>query len=262
MTYKVKLEVFEGPLDLLLTLIERQELDITVVSLAEVTSQYLDYIRRLEAVHPEALADFLVVAAKLIYIKSVALLPRPETVGEDGEEEDLGDDLVRQLEEYRKFKRIAHALAGRQESGLRAHVRIAPPPQIESTTFRLEGVVLDDLLRAAREAMELLPPAPPVSEVVSPLLVTVQDQIALIQRCLSSSPRVAFSHLLRDTRSRVEIIITLLATLEMAKRWEIVLHQEEPFGEIWIEPGPPDERPPQPIPEDSEVAPAETTEAS
>lgn len=247
MAYEVKLEVFQGPLDLLLTLIEREELDITVVSLARVTGQYLEYIHHLENVHPDLLADFLVVAAKLIYIKSVALLPRPQTAGEEPEEP-VGQDLVRQLEEYRRFRSVAQVLSGRLEAGLRGYVRIAPPPQIEPAGFRLEGVTLDDLLRAAREAMELLPPAPPVSEVVAPLAITVDEQIALIRQHLASSPRVAFSHLLRRSRTRNEIIVTLLATLEMARTFEVALHQERLFGEIWIEAVPPAERPPQSAP--------------
>ncbi|NLE77946.1 MAG: segregation/condensation protein A [Chloroflexi bacterium] len=235
MAYKVKLEVFEGPMDLLLTLIERQELDITLVSLAKVTSQYLEYIRQLEEIHPEALADFLVVAAKLIYIKSVALLPRPPQPDEEDEEEDVGEDLLRQLREYRRFREAAQALAERLDQGLHAYVRVAPPPKIETTAFRLEGISLEDLLRAARTAMELAPPAPPVSEVVSAVQVTVDGQRALIRQHLADDRCVAFSRLLRKARTRTAIIVTLLAMLEMIKQREIAVRQEEMFGEIWIE---------------------------
>jgi len=235
MTYHVRLDVFEGPLDLLLTLIEREELDITVVSLAKVTGQYLEYIRHLEDVHPEMLAEFLVVAAKLLYIKSVALLPRPEPAEGEEEEEDVGQDLVRQLQEYRRYRVAAQALDARLKAGLRAYVRIAPPPAVEPSSLRLEGVSLEDLLRAAREALAVAPPAPEVSEVVAPLVVTVEEQMALIRHRLQESSRVAFSSLLRQAPSREAVIVTLLAILEMARRFEVALHQDEPFGEIWIE---------------------------
>lgn len=244
MTYQVRLDVFEGPLDLLLTLIEREELDITVVSLAKVTGQYLEYIRHLEDIRPEMLAEFLVVAAKLLYIKSLALLPRPEPAeGEEEEEEDVGQDLVRQLHEYRRYRAAAQVLDERLRAGLRAYVRIAPPPAVEPSSLRVEGVALEDLLRAAREALAVAPPAPDVSEVVSPLVVTVEERMVLIRSRLQESPRIAFRSLLQQGQSREEIIVTLLAVLEMARRFEIALCQDEPFGEIWIEAVPPDTAP-------------------
>ncbi|MGQ9459281.1 MAG: segregation and condensation protein A [Anaerolineae bacterium] len=241
MTYRVRLDVFEGPLDLLLALIEREELDITVVSLAKVTGQYLEYIRHLEDVHPEMLAEFLVVAAKLLYIKSVALLPRPEPAeGEEEGEEDVGRDLVRQLQEYRRYRMAAQALDERLKAGLRAYVRIAPPPAVEPSLVHLEGVSLEELLRAAREALAVAPPAPDISEVVSALAVTVEEQMALIRHRLQESPRIAFRSLLRPGQGRLAVIVTLLAILEMARRFEVALHQDEPFGAIWIEAVPPE----------------------
>lgn len=260
MTYQVQLEIFEGPLDLLLTLIEREELDITVVSLAKVTGQYLEYIQRLERVHPQMLAEFLVVAAKLLYIKSLALLPQPESPEEEEQEEDVGQELVQQLQEYRRYRDIARLLQGRLEAGMRAYVRIAPPPTLESTTFRLEGVTLEDLLQAAQAAFNVAPPAPDVSEVVSPLVVTVEDQMTLIRNRLRLSPRVAFHDLLRHSRNRTEIIVTLLAVLEMARRFEVALHQEEPFGEIWIEAATPVHPPGEPPPEAAASAAPKTPE--
>ena len=107
--YRVNLPVFEGPLGLLLSLIEREELDITKVSLAQVTDQYLAYLEQIEQVRPEILADFLVVAAKLILIKSQALLPRPPVISPEGEA-DVGDDLVEQLRMYKQFKAAAAQL--------------------------------------------------------------------------------------------------------------------------------------------------------
>src|SRR3990172_637178 len=104
--YQVKLPDFEGPLDLLLYLIEREELDIATVSLAAVTGQYLDYISVLERIDADAVSDFLVIAAKLIFLKSQMLLPRPPEIGAGGEG-DVGDDLVQQLITYKQFKELA-----------------------------------------------------------------------------------------------------------------------------------------------------------
>jgi segregation and condensation protein A len=231
--YQVKLPVFEGPLDLLLYLIEREELDITAVSLAAVTEQYLDYIALLENLVVDQLADFLVIAARLIWIKSQALLPRPP---EMEVEEDVGDDLVRQLLAYKQFKEVAKGLGQREEEGLRSFIRLAPPPKIESSNIDLTGVTVDDLLTAVRRALAVAAPLPPVGNVVKPLTITIRDQIALIERMLESQLRISFTQLLQR-RSRMEIAVTFLAVLELARRRRIEVMQEQLFGEIVIQRG-------------------------
>jgi segregation and condensation protein A len=233
-TYQVKLPVFEGPLDLLLYLIEREELDITAVSLAAVTEQYLAYMSLLENLVVDQIADFLVIAARLIYIKSQALLPRPP---EMEVEEDVGDDLVRQLLAYKQFKQVAKGLGQREEEGLRSFIRLAPPPKIETANVDLTGITVEDLLAAVRRALAVVEPAPPVGDVVKPFTITIRDQIALIERTLTVQPRVSFPQLLRQAHSRVEIIVTFLAVLELFKRRRIEVAQEQMFGEIVIEPG-------------------------
>ncbi len=129
-TYQVKLPVFEGPLDLLLHLIEREELDITEVSLAQVTNQYVDYLAQFGERQLDNLADFLVVAAKLLLIKSRVLLPQPPLTSTSEEEEDA-DDLVRQLIEYKRFKEAALRLAEIEALGLHSYIRLAPVPRLE-----------------------------------------------------------------------------------------------------------------------------------
>jgi len=232
--YQVKLPSFEGPLDLLLYLIEREELDITSVSLAAVTSQYLEYIGILERLDVDAVADFLVVAAKLILIKSEALLPRlPERAGEG--EENAGDDLVRQLIAYKQFKEVARGLAELESANRRTFIRVAPPPQIE-TKVDLSGVTVDQLLGLVREALAVEKPRIAVDSVVSPFRLTIRDQIGLIQRRLQQQPQVRFKRLLRQARSRLEIIVTFLAVLELLKRRAIKVQQEGIFGDITIVP--------------------------
>jgi MAF protein len=240
--YAIKLPVFEGPLDLLLYLIEREEMDITTVSLAQVTDQYLAYLNTLESLEVDHLADFMVIAAKLILIKSQALLPRPPAAVEA--EEDVGDDLVRQLLAYKQFKQVARGLGARQDAGLRSYVRLAPPPKIEVSTVDLSGVTVDDLLAAVRRALAVAKPAPPVGVLVKPLTVTIRDQIALIERLLLLYGRISFAQLLSQAALRVEIIVTFLAVLELLKWQRIRVRQDKLFAEIYLEAAQPTEMPP------------------
>ncbi len=225
----VRLPVFEGPLDLLLQLIEREELDITAVSLVQVTDQYLAAIEEMERREMADLAAFLVVAAKLVLIKSRALLPgRP--AAEEGVE--VAADLVQQLEQYRRFKRVAQGLAERTEEGLRAYVRVAPARDAPAW-YDLEGVTLEALLAAAQEMLDALP-AQPVGEVIAPVTVTVADQMARIRERLGRRGRVSFREVLSEAANRVEVIVTLLAVLELIKQDRVRVHQEGMFGPILI----------------------------
>lgn len=238
--YEVKLAIFEGPLDLLLHLIEREELDITKVSLAQVTDQYLEYIGLLVELNAGALADFLVIAAKLLLIKSEMLLRRPPRAPGE-EEEDVGDELARQLIEYKKFKEATLELRQREEMGLRAYVRVAPPPKLErpfgwaqDRPLNLEDVSLAELVAAVRRALDVRPPIPSVSEVVAPITITVAEKMALIEETLERHRRVSFNRLLAHAASRLEIIVTFLAVLELIKLKGIEVQQERLFGEIVI----------------------------
>jgi segregation and condensation protein A len=230
--YRVQLPVFEGPLDLLLYLIERQELDITKVSLARVTDQYLEHLRLMEERRAGELAEFLVIAAKLLLIKSQALLPQPPPPP-GPEEEDVGEELARQLAEYKRFKGVAAGLRQREEEGMRSFVRLAPPPKIEP---QLEfDLTLDGLLALVRQALAVELPAPPVGRVgPPPQRVNLQERSAAIEAAAHTMGRVAFSSLLSEAASRLEIIVTLLAVLELLKRQRIRVEQERLFGEIWI----------------------------
>jgi segregation and condensation protein A len=230
-THSIRLPVFEGPLDLLLQLIERQELDITAVSLAQVADQYLAII---EDMGQRGLADltaFLVVAARLVLIKSRVLLPGYTAPGDDAES--VAADLVDQLEIYRRFKEAAQELARREEEGLQAYVRLNPPFTVPAW-FDLEEVVLEGLLAAAQEALDALP-ASPVEEVISPVTVTVGDQIALIQKQIARCGRVSFRAVLSRAASRLEVIVTLMAVLELLKQDRVRVLQEGLFGPIFLE---------------------------
>ncbi len=235
-SYQVKLAVFEGPLALLLHLIEREELDITRVALARITDQYLEYISLLKEVSAAALANFLVIATKLLFIKSQVLLPKPPQDTEE-QEEDVGEELARQLLEYRRFKRAAQNLKAREEQGWRTYVRLAPPPGLEGR-FELESIPMLALAEAIHRVLEVYPAALSVADAVLPLTITIADKIALIEETMARHGRFNFDRLLAGVTSRVEIIITLLAVLELLKRHQIEVRQERLFGEILIVPKP------------------------
>ena len=238
--YPIQLPVFEGPLDLLLQLIEREELDITAVSLAQVTDQYLAIVE--EMGRRNSLGDltaFLVVAAKLVLIKSRVLLPgyRPRS----GEEDEVAADLIRQLETYRAYRAIAAELARLEERGWRAYVRVAPPgaarTEAADPSALLSGVTLEDLLRAAQKALQAHP-APAVEMAISLPLVTVAEQMARIQERLTYTGHLCFQDLLLECTGRAEVVITLLAVLELIKQARIRVQQEGLFGPIFIYPSP------------------------
>lgn len=231
--YRVNLPVFQGPLDLLLNLIERDELEITQISLAQVADQYLAFLKQLKDAQPDVLVDFMVVAAKLLLIKSRALLPQPAAMAPEGEQ-DVGEELVEQLRLYKQFKMAAGKLRKRQEEGLRTFIRLAPPPKIEPQ-LDLSGVTLADLLAAVQEALDVFPPDQPVGQVIPVVRITIRGQMESIRQQVIKQRRIIFQEILGVARGRLEIAITLLATLELLKRREITVQQEHLFGTIVIE---------------------------
>ena len=233
--YTVRLPDFEGPLDLLLHLIEREEMDITRLSLAQVTDQYMQYLNTMQRADAEQIAEFLVVAAKLLLIKSRLLLPQ-EPIPGDGPAEDDGDELTRQLIEYRRYKQVSLQLKEWEGKGLRAYPRIAPRPKIEPR-LDLSNVSLSDLA-ALVDLVLAAHRAAPISNVVAPLVIRVGDKMQEIEQRLTRGERVSFRTWLGQSSSRVEIVVSFLAVLELMKQRKIVVRQDELFGDIFIEPAP------------------------
>jgi segregation and condensation protein A len=234
-SYTIQLPVYEGPLDLLLDLIERAELDITKVSLAKVTDQYLNYLRHVQERDIEDLASFLIIAARLIQIKSETLLPRPP-LREPGEE-DPGDALARQLVAYKKYKQVAVMLSEREEAGLRSYLRLSTtPPEIEAK-LDLSEVTLDDLHHAMLEVLANVPDSPSIQQSVTVHKVRLRDKIVSIVQSLRSIGRLSFRSMVQSARSRLEIVISFLAVLELVKQQQVEALQEEQFGDIEITPG-------------------------
>ena len=231
LNYTVQTPDYEGPLDLLLDLIERAELDITSVSLAMVTDQYLGYIRGLEQLNPDEISAFLVIAAKLLQIKSEALLPRPPVRAPD--EEDLARSLVDQLKLYKRFKEIGSWLNGRQQANLRTYLRVAPPPRVEPR-LDLSNLTLEKLVAAAQEAFAKERDKQPLGVIIAAPRITIREKIDFITQTIREAGRSSFRGLLNQGASRLEVVVTFLAMLELVKRYRIEARQASLFSDIEI----------------------------
>lgn len=235
--YRVNTPVYEGPLDLLLQLIERAELDITTLALAQVTDQYLAHLRLMQqqdAAGQSAaeVSGFLVIAARLLQIKSAALLPRPSLQLAPEEEEDPGEALARQLIQYKRFKELAGTLTEREAAGLRTYLRVAPPTVKVEARLDLTSTTLKDLVSAAREIFFSKPDLPALSKVVAAPRVTIREKIRLIVGSLRDIRSTRFHSFLKRRGDRLEVIVTFLAMLELIKRHVVEANQEDIFGEI------------------------------
>ncbi len=234
--YTIDLPLFSGPLDLLLHLIERQELDITAISLTQVTAQYLAQIEQLKQNRLENLIDFLVVGARLTGIKSRALLPETLTfAGDEEEEEDPAEALIRQLKQYKRFKEAATWLHGREEQGWRTYLRVAPPPKVEKQ-LDLSGVTVQTLYTAVLDLLIRLSDQEESVSLVKPRRITIEQQLGRLRYRLKQQRPFLFHDLLSSQRDRTELSVTLLALLELIKRQEAIAHQPVMFGPIEIRP--------------------------
>jgi segregation and condensation protein A len=227
--YKVTTPVYEGPLDLLLQLIERAELDITKLALAQVTEQYLIHLSSLQERAAQDVSAFLVVAARLLQIKSEALLPRPP-IREVGEE-DPAEALTRQLLAYKRYKEIAQTLHARESAGLRTYLRLAPPPKVQGVVD-LSEYSLNDLYNAVKTAFAQADNRPELKTVVAAHRITIRDRIRHIVNRIKTNQRTSFRRLLGTRHSRMEVVVTFLAMLELVKRRYLNAKQEALFGDI------------------------------
>ncbi len=229
--YSVSTPVYEGPLDLLLQLIERAELDITAVSLALVTDQYLAYIHQMQ-VPADEISGFLVVAAKLIQIKSEALLPRPPA--REAGEENLGEALAYQLRIYKRYKELSNWLDDRETRHLRTYLRVAPPPKIESR-LDLSDITLADLLAVAVDIFSDEAEKQALGTIISAPRITIREKITLIAEHLGKKPSTTFRGMLGDKPTRLEVVVTFLALLELVKRYRVSAKQDQLFSDIQID---------------------------
>jgi len=233
---QLSLPYFEGPLDLLLHLIEREELDITTVALVQIADQYLGYLHESEVINVDALADFIYIGARLMLLKSRALLPRPPAPDGGGEaEDDDGEDLAEQLREYRRFKEAAGQLRAIEAAGLHSYPRVAPPPELPPP-LGLEGVTLDLLRQMVEQALTRVPEEPEPHAVIRPHKVTVREKVALIRERLAAEGRLSFRALIAEARSRMEVIVSFMAVLELIKSRLLEAQQDAIFSDIVLVP--------------------------
>ena len=231
----VRLEQFEGPLDLLLHLIKKNELNIYDIPIALITSQYLGTIELMQDLNLDVAGEYLVMAASLIHIKSKMLLPRPETAaGVEGEEEDPRDALVRRLVAHQQFKAAAEMLHERETvrsaQWTRAEGRLAeiageaPEPELEVDLFSLMSAFKAVLTRAQQRPQVVLPGE----------FLSIEARIEQLLAKLSTTEAIGFAELFDDVASRAELVVTFLALLEMIRLKVIRVYQTGPFGEIRI----------------------------
>jgi segregation and condensation protein A len=227
--YTVSTQVYEGPLDLLLQLIERVELDITKLALAQVTDQFLAYLKRIQEINVHEVAEFLIIATRLMQIKSEALLPRPP-VREPGEL-DPGDVLVQQLIVYKRYKELSNILKERESLGLHTYLRLTRPPKVAGK-LDLTGIELEDLLSAARHVFSTKGSDQSLGDVVTIPKITMHDKIRFITERLRKLEHVTFHNLLGSAPSRLDVVVTFLAVLELVKIYRVKAIQANMFGEI------------------------------
>jgi segregation and condensation protein A len=230
--YKVKLEVFEGPLDLLLYLIKRDEIDIYDISIERITRQYLEYLQAFRELNIDLAGEFIVMAANLLYIKSRNLLPLDQQPPEDdAEEDDPRWELIRQLIEYKKFKEAAELLHSRALEQENVFARASQTTS--DSPLPLSEVGIFQLINAFQNVLKRIEAREELQEIFGENF-TVSDKIDTILARVSEGLALKFSELFAHMASRVEIVVTFLALLELIRLKQVRASQRDPFAEIEI----------------------------
>ena len=230
--YKVKLEVFEGPLDLLLYLIKQDEIDIYTISIERITRQYLEYLQAFKELNIELAGEFIVMAANLIYLKSRSLLPvDQQPPDENAEEDDPRWDLIRQLIEYKKFKEAATQLYLRELEQQRIFAREGWSSLPIAEPLRLGEVGIFQLINALQTVIKRIEARQDVQEIFSERF-SVSEKIDTILRRVAAGVPVHFSDLFGAAVSRIEVVVTFLALLELIRLKQVRAVQKNIFEEI------------------------------
>lgn len=227
MKTEFKVGQFSGPLDLLLNLIEEQELDINDIALSQVTEQYLRYLDSMETKKPEELADFLVMAARLLLLKSKKLLPVFE-------EEEEGPSLAEQLRLYQLFAAAAKRLNKRWADKFKSSFRFEPPRR-PAEFAPPKNFTLENLHESMVKLLQRIKPLEPLPQARIDRTISLKEKIAEIRQLLTANGSASFSQALRHSQNKTEIIIGFLALLELVKQRSVTLKQRGAFNEILIE---------------------------
>lgn len=232
--YSIKVPVFEGPLDLLLHLIKENKIDIYDIPIALITRRYLEYIDIMKELNLEIASEFLVMAATLIYIKSRMLLPPDPDIDAVPEEEDPRAGLVQRLLEYQAYKEASTTLREREDVWSNAFAR-PPIDTKELTTAPSELYLFDvnmfDLLGALKKVITRVPPE---AFMISRETLTIKDRISAIIEKLESELTIKFDDVFSSDKTRIQVIVTFLALLEILKLGIVKVFQDKEFGAIWI----------------------------
>lgn len=240
-SFEVKLPLFEGPFDLLLFFIERDELNVHDIPISQITSDFLDYLHRLEEMNMEVASEFILVAATLMRIKSKMLLPRPQ-LDELGNEIDPRDELVKHLLEYKKYKSVISQLqemeAGQIDKNKRGNIlkeirHLSESVNVES---ELQDVDLYKLLKVFQKVMERyeVEKNKPRHEVIQ-YPYTIAGQRGFIINSLGTKEKLSFSELIDQDPNKIAVIFNFLAVLELLQLHQIMIHLGEGFNNFWIE---------------------------
>ena len=230
MSYKVKLEVFEGPLDLLLYLIKKNEIDIYDIPISSITEQYLEYIELMRMLDLNIAGEFLVMAATLIHIKSKMLLPPDEKELLPEEEEDPREELVRRLVEYKKFKEVAGVLQDLEGQRKKMFTRDIPF-EVEPGEVFFEASLFDLITAFTRVLKDV--PKELFQEIIKAEF-TVEQKVHDILHMLVKAPAMSLFELFKDSKNKLEVIATFLAVLELIRLKEILVVQKQNFSDIEI----------------------------
>lgn len=235
-SWQVKLPVFEGPLDLLLYLIKRDELDVYDIPIEKITRDYVDYLKAMELLNLEIAGEYLVIAATLLYIKSRLLLPVDQQPPEDEiEQEDPRWELVRQLVEYKKFKDAALHLG--EQGALREGMFPRDPKDLNLSHSPRKQAPQEanvfDLLTALQRVLDQVAQREKTQQIQEEKF-TVAEKMAIISELLQKETKVFFHDLFQNVASQVEVVVTFLALLELARLKQLQLQQDDAFGEIAV----------------------------
>lgn len=235
--YQVKLDVFEGPLDLLLYLVRRDEVDIYDIEIGRITRQYLEYLEAMESIDVEIGGEFIVMAANLLFLKSRTLLPvdLQGPAEEEGEDEDPRWELIRQLIEYKKFKEAAGDLRDREELAARLFGRSPSAPAPDGGATLLAGEVgALDLIAAFQRVLARLDKQKGAEREIEADRFTVSEKIEFVLRVLPPTEPLRFEELFAGQHTRGEIVATFLALLELVRLRHVLVEQIDAFGEIML----------------------------
>lgn len=235
MDYKVTIDNFDGPLDLLLHLIKKSDIDIYEISIEEITKQYLDYIKAMKEMNLDVASEYLVMASELMEIKSIMLLPKPE-IQEDEFEEDPKEQLIKRLIEYKRYKEITSKFKNLEEERKKEFTKPSSdltPFKKENVEFDIGNVGLEDLINAFNKFLERKELDKPLNTKITKKEYSVKQRSSEIRNILKKRKKIEFEELFEEM-NKGYIVVTFLSILDLAKKQDLIITQEYNFNKIYL----------------------------